>query len=372
MDEKDTPKRQPTADELAAAQAEAMFKSGRGGQGGQPITQQHAEQRADPIEKAGGAGGMPTTTAAATGGFTDKAGGKVLDKSDDDDADDKDKEEEGGEDEAEKGCAKKSEDAEPEIDADTLMKSLDALDAAADGLEEPQVDRRAELAKSAAEGTITDEERLELVELLGGQAPAPASDAINKSDPDPDPDLDEPLDKGFEEVFSEEFGDDYDVSPFLEKFGHTVGASLDIMREDLAKSAGDQVRFNKALSKSFRGVAQVIQRQEDMIKSLAGQNSALAERLGIVEQQPVGRKSVSTPREAVLNKSFAGQEPTDGGLNREQIFKGLFGLMAKYKNTGGRARNGEPIDRAITQFELSGNISKSLLDEVKDNLGGSQ
>ncbi len=377
-----------TADQLAAEAAEAMFKSGgRSAKTGQPIIQQHAEQAPEPLEKGGGAGAMPTTTGAATGGFTGTAGGKVLDKSDDDDEDDKkdkkDKDEDEDEDEMEKkkDCKKSEEppitvtDDPAPVDADALSKSMDALDAAADGIEEPEIDRRAELAKALEEGTLDDDDRAELMGLLGGDAPAPASDAINKGgwgddEPTEEP-AEEPIDKGFEQVLGEEFSDDYDVSPFLEKFGNAVGAGMDIMREDLAKSGGDQRTFNKALSKSFRGVAQIIQGQGDMIKSLAGQNTALAQRLGIVEQQPVGRKSAANKAQAVpLQKSFADQSPDDIGMDRDGIFKGLHLLMQKYKDTGGRAKNGEPIDRAMTAFELSGNISKSLLSECKDALGG--
>lgn len=366
-----------TADELAAEAAEQMFKSGgRSAMVGQPITQQHAQAAPSPDERAptaeeiakakGGAGGMPTTTAAATGGFTSTAGGKVLDKAE---TEEEEEEKEEGEEEAEKGKTCKS---EGDVDEDALMKSMDALDAAAAGAEEPELDRRAELAKALEDGTLSDEDREELMTLLGADQPAPASDAIHKSESEVVDDL-EPVDKGFDDVFSEEFAEDYDVSPFLEKFGTAVGAGMDIMREDLAKSAQNQQRFNTALAKSFRGVATVIQRQGEMIKSLNAQNQALATRLGIVEQQPVGRKSAATPTQAQpIQKSFAGQDPDEIGLSREQIFQGLHMLMQKYKTTGGRAANGEPIDRAVSSFELSGRISKSLLSEVKSELTKSQ
>lgn len=364
-----------TADELAAQAAESMFKGGRHGQGDQPRTLEHQRAAAD-MEKGGGQGGMPGTTKEATGGFTAQAGGKVLDKAKEEDEEemaykaDDEEEEEGGEEETDMEkmggkCAKKSE-ADDIVDADALMKSMDALEAAADGLEEPEVDRRAELAKALEDGTLSDDERTELLELLGAQEPTSA-DTVVKSEEDVDA---EPLEKGFDEVFSSEFSEDYDVSPFLEKFGHTVGASLDILREDMSKSAADQGRFNRALAKSFRGIAQVIQSQQDMIKSLGEQNTALAGRLGIVEQRPVGRKSISSAGQAKpLAKSFAGQEPSELGLSKSDIYKGLHILMAKYKDNGGRARNGEPIDRAVASLEAGAqSISKSLLSEVKEVL----
>jgi hypothetical protein len=306
---------------------------------------------------------MPTGRegrSGAEGGFRPEAGGKVIDKAekDEEDEDEKDEEE----------TAEKSEKSpivvdDGEIDSDDLMKAMDALDAAAEGVEEPEIDRRAELAKALEEGTLTDDERVELMDLLGANDPKP-EDAINKGG-----EVEEPMEKGFEEVFIEEFSEDYDASPFLEKFGHAVGAGLDIMREDLSKGMGDQKTFNKALAKSMRGVAHVIQSQGDMIKSLSSQNDALAKRLGVVEQQPVGRKSAATPAEAKpLEKGFAGQEPNEIGLNEEQIFKGLHLLMAQHKDSGGRAKCGEPIDRAVTRFELSRKISKSMLAEIKEAL----
>jgi len=113
----------------------------------------------------------------------------------------------------------------------------------------------------------------------------------------------------------------------------------------------------------------IIKSQQEMVKSLSDQNTALAHRLGIVEHQPVPRKSMANPGQAkALSKSFVDSDPGDGP-NREQIFNGLHMLMAKYKDVGGRSKNGEPIDRAMSAFELSGNISKSLLAEVKDALG---
>jgi hypothetical protein len=363
-----------TADEEAAEAANLMFKGGRGAMGGAPITTNLRQTAPEPLEKGGGAGGMPTAMGGALGGLAAKAPGAPLAKGDEEeDKDKEEKEEENGEDlEKEKSCkkseepAEKSEPAGETVDLNSLMKSMDALDAAASGVEEEDVDRRAELAKALADGTLTEDERDELFGLLGGQAPAPASEAVEKSE-DPH-DEGETVEKGFDEVFSDEFSEDYDASPFIEKFGHTVGASLDIIRDDMSKSFDGQQTFNRALAKSFRGVATLIQRQEEMIKSLSSQNTALAERLGMVEQQPVGRKSVSHPSQVKpLQKSFADSDPADG-LNRKDIFEGLHRLMTKYKDTGGRAACGEPIDRAVSSFELTGQISKSMLGEVEEIL----
>ncbi|MBT8428387.1 MAG: hypothetical protein KJN79_00600 [Gammaproteobacteria bacterium] len=388
----DEQKKPLSADELAAQAAESMFKGGRHGSADQPRTLNHQRSAQDDLEK-GGAGGMPTSTAAATGGFTSTAGGKVLDKGEDEEdekmsykadddkdmeykgqkgvckGDDEDEDEDGDEDDndMEKMGTKKSEDI---VDADALMKSMDVLEAAADGYEAPEPDRRSELAKSLEAGTLTDDERAELMGLLGAEDPAPASDAISKSWQSDQSDADEPMDKGFSDVFSEEFSEDYDVSPFLEKFGHTVGASLDIMREDLTKSAGDQQRFNRALAQSFRGMATLVKSQQEMIKGLSDDNAALGERLGVVEHRPVGRKSIARPAQArALQKSFAGQEPEDG-MDKGQIYKGLHLLMQKYKDNGGRARNGEPVDRAVAALESGAQaISKSMMDEVREVLG---
>lgn len=370
MIEKTQEERPKTADEMAAEVAELMLKGGgQPGTSGPPVTASHQRAAQDPLEKAGGgAGGMPTSTKDATGGFTATAGGKVLDKAEEapeeEEEGEGEEEEEGGED-TEK-CAKKSE-AEI-VDADDLTKAMDALDAAAEGLEEPEVDRRAELAKALEQGTLSAEERVELLDLLGAEEPTPA-DAIAKSEAEEEVD-EEPIEKGFEQVFSEEFSDDYDVSPFLEKFGTTVGAAMDIMREDLSKSASDQGRFNRALAKSFRGVANVIQSQQELIKGLSAQNEALAQRLGAVESQPVGRKSAATPSQArPLQKSFDGQADPADGLSKSEIYRGLHLLMAKHKDNGGLARNGEPIDRAVAALESGAqSISKSLLAEIKEVL----
>lgn len=309
------------------------------------ISDELAAQAAE--EMLGKSGAMPPSVKEANGGLSTE--GQPLDKAVDAE-EEEDEEEEGGED-MEKKC-KKSE-AET-VDADALVKAMDALDAAAAGINEAELDRRAELAKSLSEGTLSDEERQELLGLLGGTEEMVKSEGGGS----------------VSDALSSEFAEDYDVSPFLEKFGAAIGSSIDVMRDEISKSASGQQAFNQALAKSMRGVADVVRSQEAMIKSLVEQNEALSGRLEAVESRPRMRKSLANPGQAKpLQKSFAGQAPQEG-LTKSQAFEGLHRLMIKNAANGGLTRGGQPIDRIVARLEAGENgvIDRNLMAEIKEVL----
>lgn len=331
-------KEQMSADEAATAAAEAM------------------------LGKSGGSGGMPTSQMGSEGGLSEKAPGKPIVKSDEDKGKDKDKVEgdqegdgEGEGDELDKKCgdAKKSEG--DTVEADALMKSLDVLEATAEGVGEGETDRRAELAAKVADGTINKSEQSELVELLGGE-----QGEGDQGEGD--------FNKSFSEMFAtdDQMAKDYEVAPFIERHSQMVAEALDGMRDSMSKSAGEQQVFNRALAKSFRGIGQVVTQQGDLIKSLHDQNQALTERLGVVESTPNARKGMTGAQP--LNKSFAGSEGAIG-LSEAQITEGLNKLMVKSRNNNFLAPCGEPLDVAINRYETERTITKSMLGDVAQEVG---
>ena len=292
-----------------------------------------------------GKGALPESQIGAEGGLTPKAPGKPMTKSDDDDTDDTDDDTDDTDDT----------DKSLNLSRDDLMKAMDTLEAVSEGIGgEP--DRRAELGEKVALGTISKSERAELFELLGApEAPEADDDQIAKS---------------FTNVFlaDDQLAQDYEVAPFIERHSQLVAESLDSMRESLAKSMGDQQMFNRALAKSFRGIGGVITEQGDMIKSLSVQNTALAERLGIVEKKPNLRKARTSSAQP-LRKSFAGGEPAAGGLSEQQINDGLGRLMVKSRDNNFLAPCGEPIDRAVALYESSRKITRRMLGDVATEMG---
>lgn len=328
-----------------------------------------------------GSGALPQSQMGAEGGLSAKAPGKPIVKAKDEDdemayedeekackkADGEEEEEEqdeGEEDvEMEKKKARKSEVSS--MSSDDLMKAMDVLEATAEGLSGQEPDRRAELAAKASDGTISKAERDELIGLLGGTVEQEAQD-------------EEDFGKSFSEVFAsdEQLAQDYEVAPFIERHSQLVAESLDGLKDALVKGLQDtivksqteQQVFNRALAKSFRGIGQVVAEQGDLIKSLHQQNTALSERLGIVEQTPNVRKS-RVGSSQPLRKSFAGGEPAAGGMNEEQITEGLNRLMMKSRDNNWIAPCGEPIDRAVTLYETERKITRGMLGDVAKEMG---
>jgi hypothetical protein len=302
---------------------------------------------------------MPESQMGAEGGLSKEAPGSPMTKSDDDDEDDIDKckksDDEDEDDEDEDEDEDEGEDMEKKkslnVSEDDLTKALDHLEAISEGIDQGQTDRRADLAEKLVKGLLTDEERVELMEIVGSEQ-----------------DEGENMEKSVSDRWSDEseMGADYDVSPFLEKLGKGISEALDEVKTDMRKSADNQQVFNRALAKSFKGIGRVVQEQQELIKSLAEQNDQLAQRLGVVESSPMPRKS--RPTAAPLQKSFVGQEGGGDELSRAEIFKGLESLMIKSRENNWMAPCGEPIERAITQFESSGQISRPMLRDVAKEL----
>jgi hypothetical protein len=292
-----------------------------------------------------GAGDLPENQMGAEGGLAAKAPGDPMVKGEEEGEENEEENEEEDGEEMEKKVKKS------EVNENDLIKSMNALEAIASGIS-GDPDRRAELAEKLANGTLEKGERSELMALIGEE----------------DSEGEEDFEKSLSEAWAEpdQLGDDYDVTPFLEKLGTNIAGALDLVRTDLNKSMQNQQSFNRALAKSFKGVAKVVVEQADMIKSLQSQNDALASRLGIVERQPAGRKAVSSNAKP-LKKSFGGVE--EGALSRDDILEGLEQLMVKSQTNDWRAPCGEPIDRAMAQYEATGHISRSMLEDVKNVLG---
>ena len=245
------------------------------------------------------------------------------------------------EDEAEKGL----------LTPDGLNKSLDALESIALGsvIGAPR-ERRAELAEKLADGTLNKSERAELGQLMK------AGDVD-----DVETDWEEDFAKSWQEEFSADpaNAEAYDASAFLERQSQLIAAALDQTQDTLRKAfnaeRGRSQTFNVALAKSLRGMAHLTQGQGELIKSLS-------ERLGVVEQTPLPRRGVSNLR--ALNKSMPGEAGGGSEIGRKQILDTLEAMSHRR----GTSQSGERLDYAVTLYEQTGDISKSLYREVVEEL----
>ena len=260
-----------------------------------------------------------------------------------------------------------------DIDADILMKSLDALEGVAQGsvVAAPE-ERRRELAEKLAAGDLNKSEMQELHALTAAADAGGEEDELRKSEGGDA--AEETLDDlpGDDELAKSLAEDDttkngFEVSDFLERQAMVIAGAVDNMTKSLrgqfAQDRQHAARFNTALAKSMKGMAQLTVQQGKLIKSLT-------DRLEVVENQPVGRKGVTTGRAAVLAKSMTG-EAGDGvqpSYSRTELMDGLE-QMAKSMDVVGGIR----IMDAMAMIESSGDIPKSVLNEVvafRKNNGG--
>lgn len=252
------------------------------------------------------------------------------------------------EDEMEESCAKS------EFNADELIKSLQTLEAVAQGSSVPApAERREVLAEKLADGTLSKSEMAELSDLM--KADQFAADQMDEAE------AEDELNKSYQEVFSDdpELSEGYEVSPFLERYGQMTAAALDQVQSSLAKSLESHrdhtSAFNAQLAKSLMGMAQLAQSQDVMIKSLV-------ERIDTIEQQPVPRRGV-TSQSQILNKSMGGSEVgVSDQLTKSQVADTLEQMAIRgVMNTA----SGHRIDHAMAMLEQpSGQITKSLYNDV--------
>jgi hypothetical protein len=298
----------------------------------------------DALAKAGGAGGLPQSQMGAEGGLSGKAPGKPMVK-----GKGADEEEEETDDDAEKSQR------EDDASIEALIKAVNNLEAAAAGVG-GDVDRRATLAKSLENGTITSEEQQELIGLLGGAA---TQESLNKSD----------AGDSFVEDFANDsqLSEDHDVSGFLESLTTKIAKSLDSVRGELHKSSSNQQSFNRAMATGVKSIGDIVVRQQQLIKSLVAENGSLSGRVQQVEQTPLPRQAVSGTAQP-LTKSQPGEAGGDG-LSRDEILIGFHKLMEKSAPNDFKSKTGEDIASAGCTYESSGQITKSMLREIAEVLG---
>lgn len=235
------------------------------------------------------------------------------------------------------------------LNEEDLVKALDQLDGYVSANDRGS--RKDELLHKAMSEELGDEEREELFGLMGG-APAPDSRG-------------EEIVKSFEE--NEDFQKAFEVSDFLREQHDELTKSLGTLADYQERSEQRQHEFNLALARTVSDTGKLVK--------------AMSERLGVIARQPAREpKAIRTQKDQVLQKSFQDGNQTDTAgapgpqVNRRSILKGLEQLMVKSMKGGddGLAECGEDISVAVATFEQTNQISKPMLDEVKQHLAAGQ
>ena len=271
----------PTMPSTSDSDARAM--AALGGTSGGPPTDPNptataaraAASMEDDLTKGAPVKGGPSGQEKANGG--DMTPGPALNKG---------KKKKDDEDDDEEETAKSLAGADAEIAEDDLTKALDsAIEIARGATNEPDPDRRAELADKLSKGEISSEEAVELTALVKSHIDTPegepSEEDLSKSSyteaalSDPD------VTAGHKEG-------EIDISGWIARQTAFVGGSLDKIntevKEGLVKGFGDLGRFNLAMAKANRVLGQRVLEQQDMIKSLTG-------RLEVVEDTPEPRRA---------------------------------------------------------------------------------
>lgn len=204
------------------------------------------------------------------------------------------------------------------------------------------VSRKDALLSKAAKGDLSKAENEELFSILGGKATG-----------EKEPTLGAQVTKGLTE--NSDLQKALDVSEYLDAQHTELCKSLVALGDQVEKSGKRQHDFNLVLSKAIIDVGNVVK--------------SINERLGTIEDQPArGPKSRGVQ---TVEKSFAGHKPAGSGddLSKSQILDGMEKLLEK--STTGVSEHGEDILMAISKYESTNQISKSLLSEVVQTLGKS-
>lgn len=241
------------------------------------------------------------------------------------------------------------------ITADDLLKSLDALEGVALGSRiAASPDRRKVLARKLSAGTLTKSEMTELHTLTKSDAD---EDTLAKSDAAETDDLDtEDLAKSLLE--DPAMKDGFEVSELLERQAQLMAGSLDRLAKSVTGAMtgleGRQRGFNVQLAKSLKGMALLSRSQGELIKSLA-------DRLDSVENQPVGRRGITTGREGLMRKSMANEVGSGDApaYTRSDLLDGLEAMSKSLDQVGGMS-----IQHAMAMLESTGEIPRSALNEV--------
>ena len=235
-------------------------------------------------------------------------------------------------------AGEEEEDSEKSVTPGDLQKSLDRLTAMAEAGDGPS--RKDNLLAKANDDTLSKSEREELFELLGGAAPT----------------VDEPGENIVKSMTSNDtLQKALDVSEYLQEQHSELIKSLRNVGEEIQKSDNRRHEFSLVTAKALCDIGQMVKSLYEQVNAIGNQPARAPKSLGVKAGQ-------------VLQKSFAGRAPDSDELNKSQVLDALDGLMEESmaKGGSGNLETGEDIALAVSKYEQTHMISKSMLGAAKE------
>jgi len=230
--------------------------------------------------------------------------------------------------------AKKSED----LTQDDLQKSLEKLENVVS--EGDKTTRKSALLQKAQTEDLDDEEKTELLDLLG------------KSEKTEEPTLGETVTKSMDD--NESLQKALDVSDYLQENQSELKKSLGALADHIEKSDNRQHEFNLILAKAVSDIGRHVQ--------------GMTERMGIIERQPA--RSPKSRGVQPLQKGFGGSPAPETQLSKGEIIDGLMDMVqtSVQKGMNGALADGTDLISAVSKYEQFNSISPGLLRQVTDHI----
>lgn len=246
------------------------------------------------------------------------------------------------------------------IDASDLMKAIGDYEIVEAALNAGPLTREAVLTTKMREGTISKSEQAELGAIWANGGGDDAGDTLSKSlmdaIEDDDPDAAAMV----------------DASDFLKSLVNGVNETLTDVRDSVLRDSETTRQLLRGQGTLIKSLAGVVASQDEIIKSQNKVMREMGRRLGVLESQPVVRKSQGAdPRDVQARNPGGDLGRGDGDpaqLTKSMVFQGINSLLAKAEQAG----DDVAIDRlahASSLLETSGQVAPNILAAVKRELG---
>jgi len=250
--------------------------------------------------------------------------------------------------------------AEKSVSAEDLMKAIGDYEAVEAALTEAGGDRESLLKAKLEDGVISRAEQIELGQLWAGLGDAKNDEQIHKS-------LTSSITADYPDA--EQL---FDASEFLDSLVKSLDSSLGEIRSELVRDGENTRNFLRAQGSLLKSVGRVIHHQDKLIKSQQTVIREMGHRLGVLEKEPVVRKSRGAdPRDVRFRTGDLGRgDSSPAQISKAEVFEGL-NQMAKSASAKGDEAAMDVIVHATSKFESTGQIAPHVLAAVRSQLGHS-
>jgi hypothetical protein len=266
------------------------------------------------------------------------------------DMDEEEDEDEGGED---MEMSRKS-----EVSAHDLLKAINDYETVENALSVSGQSREAYLTERYRQGMISKSEQAELGAIWSGDRQGD-TDTLSKSLSDRIEDAD-PDAAGL-----------IDASDFLKSLVEQTNEALDDISARVERDGNSTRNFLAAQGQLLKSTAMVLAEQDRLIKSQQAVMEALGSRLGVLEAQPVIRKSRGAdPRDVRVRGTDLGRGSQPGGnaLSKSEVAQGFRALIEKAASAGDDMAM-DRLTHATALYESTGSIQPNIAGAIRMELG---